>query len=577
MSPEKLEGGGHDGSSRGRMTIYLDNNATTPVHPRVAEVISGHLRGAGGNPSSDHAAGREAAAAVAEARDRLARLLGCDTDEIVFTGSGSGSNNLALKGVAYAQRERGRHIVISAIEHPAIEAPARYLEREGWEVSVVPVGGDGRTRPGDVARALRADTVLVSIMHSNNETGVLNPVVAIAALCRERGVLFHSDAAQSVGKIPVDVRAAGIDLLTVAGHKMGAPKGIGALYVRRGVALEPVIHGAGHEGGRRAGTENVPYIAGLGEACALALEEGLTAFAQGSHPLRDRLYGILAAGIPGLALNGHPYERLPNTLNVSLPGVSGRAVLAACPTVEASTGSACHEGVDRPSGVLLAMGLSPARALGALRLTLGHQTTAEDVERAGAALVAAVRAGSAEPPFSTRYSAFGGRVDVDHLDPAQVRRGLPTCRRSYAVWAVLQDMVVELGIVWAPQLAAGELGPDLPLEKALQMRPTFARNDAKRQPAPPPLEGRTYRLRLRLAGPGGYLLGQALDFSIFDVQCCSGTRSNPSWAKWRSRAKAVVSFSLRMTTKLTQSVIEYLLSGRSTNRRQAADSSATSG
>ncbi len=401
------------------MTIYLDNNATTPVHPRVADAIERHLRGRGGNPSSDHAAGREAAAAVAEARARLALLLGCDADEIVFTGCGSEGNNLALKGAAWAYRRtqgddsdggttprggdrdvgarKGRdrpsgHLVISSTEHPAVAAPARYLEREGWDVSVVPVDGDGCVHPGAVARALRDDTVLVSIMHSNNETGVLNPVVPIAALCRERGVLFHTDAAQSVGKVPVDVRASGVDLLTVAGHKMGAPKGIGALYVRRGVGLEPLIHGAGHEGGRRAGTENVPYIVGLGEAAALATEGGLSHFARHVRPLRDRLYEILAAGIPGLMMNGHSEERLPNTLNISMPGVSGRAVLAACPEVEASTGSACHEGVDRPSEVLLAMGLSPARALGALRLTLGRQTTADEVEQAGAALVAAVRA-----------------------------------------------------------------------------------------------------------------------------------------------------------------------------------------
>ncbi|MHB8869510.1 MAG: cysteine desulfurase family protein [Thermoleophilia bacterium] len=371
------------------MPIYLDNNATTPVHPRVAASIERHLRGPGGNPSSDHAAGREAAAVVARARGRVAALLGCDPGEIVFTGCGSESNNLALKGAAHALRDRGRHLVVSATEHPAVTAPARYLEREGWEVTVVPVGADGRVRPGDVARALRQDTVLVSIMHSNNETGVLNPVVPIAAVCRERGVLFHTDAAQSAGKVPIHVREEGFDLLTMAGHKMGAPKGIGALYVREGVQLEPLIHGASHEGGRRAGTENVPYIAGFGEACALAVEEGLAAFAGRVRSLRDRLYESLVDQIPGLELNGHPTERLPNTLNVSVPGVLGRALLEGCPEVEASTGSACHEGEDRPSGVLLAMGLSPARALGALRLTLGLLTTGEDVERAAVALAAA--------------------------------------------------------------------------------------------------------------------------------------------------------------------------------------------
>jgi cysteine desulfurase len=373
------------------MPIYLDNNATTPVHERVAAVIGTQLRSAGGNPSSDHASGRAAATVVERARAQVAGLLGCAPGEIVFTGCGSESNNLALKGVAYAHRDRGRHLVISAVEHPAVVGPARFLEREGWEVAVVPTGADGRVSPGDVARALRRDTVLVSIMHSNNETGTLNPVVPIAALCRERGVLFHTDAAQSVGKIAVDAGLDGFDLVTVAGHKMGAPKGIGALFVRRGVRLEPLVHGAGHEGARRAGTENVPYIAGLGEACAIAAEEGLTDFATRVRPLRDRLHETLAAGIPGLELNGHPTERLPNTLNVSIPGVLGRAVLSACPQVEASTGSACHEGHDRPSSVLTAMGLSAPRALGALRLSLGLLTTGEEVDAAAIALVEAVR------------------------------------------------------------------------------------------------------------------------------------------------------------------------------------------
>jgi cysteine desulfurase len=372
------------------MPIYLDNNATTPVFPRVADVVESHLRGAGGNPSSDHDAGRAAAASVSRARTQVAALLGCRPEEIVFTAGGSESNNLAIKGVAFARRDRGRHLVISATEHPAVVEPARFLEREGWSLSVVPVGADGRVTPGDVARALRRDTVLVSVMHSNNETGVMNPVVPIAALCRERGVLFHTDAAQSVGKVPVDVGADGFDLVTVAGHKMGAPKGIGALFVRAGVELEPIIHGAGHEGGRRAGTENVPYIAGLGEACSLAKAEGLGEFAGRVRPLRDRLHRTLTEGIPGLELNGHADDRLPNTLNVSLPGVLGRAVLATCPAVQASTGSACHEGRDHPSPVLAAMGLPPARGLGALRLSLGLQTTEQEVDEASILLVEAV-------------------------------------------------------------------------------------------------------------------------------------------------------------------------------------------
>lgn len=370
--------------------IYLDNNATTPIHPQVAGVIEPYLQGHPGNPSSSHAPGREAAAAVAAAREQVADLLGCSADEVVFSGSGSEADNLALKGVAWAHRARGRHLVVSAVEHPAVLETVRFLEREGWDVTVVGVDRTGRVDPEAVTAALRYDTVLVSVMHSNNETGTVNPIAGIAAAAHARGALVHTDAAQSTGKVPTRVGELGVDLLTVAGHKLHAPKGIGALYVRRGVTLEPVIHGAGHEGGRRAGTENVPWIVGLGAACALASAEGLDAYATRVRSLRDRLHGLLAAGIPGLVLNGHPEHRLPNTLNVSVPGLSGRRILEACPEVAASTGSACHEGEDVVSGVLGAMGVPPEVARGALRLTLGLLTTTEEIESAGAALVRAV-------------------------------------------------------------------------------------------------------------------------------------------------------------------------------------------
>jgi len=377
--------------------IYLDANATTPLHPTVVEVMRPWVSEEFGNPSSSHPAGRRAAQAVNNARGQVAALLNARPEEIVFTGGGSEANNLALKGVAWGRRERGRHLIISGVEHPAVREPSRFLEREGWAVSVLPVDGCGRVDPQDVADALRPDTVLVSVMHANNETGSLNPLAEVATLCRERGVLVHTDAAQSVGKIPVNTEGLEVDLVTLAGHKLHGPKGVGALYVRDGLELEPLIHGAGHEQGRRAGTENVAGVVGLGAACRWAHTEGLVTYAEAVRERRDRIHELLAAALPGLALNGHPEERLPNTLNVSIPGVLGREVLAACPEVAASTGSACHEDADYPSEVLMAMGLSKDRALGSMRLSLSLLTGDEDVERAAAALAAAARSVGFQP------------------------------------------------------------------------------------------------------------------------------------------------------------------------------------
>ena len=375
----------------GESSIYLDANATTPLHPAVIDAMEHALRSLPGNPSSAHPSGRAAAAVVVRAREQVAAMLGCHTDEVVFTGGGSEADNLALKGVAWARRERGRHLMVSVVEHPAVLEPARFLERQGWQVTVLPVDRMGRVEPAAVAAALRDDTVLVSLMHANNETGSLNPIAEIAALCRERGVLVHTDAAQSVGKVATRVDELGVDLLTVAAHKLYGPKGVGALYVRRGVALEPLVHGAGHEAGRRAGTENVAGIVGLGAAAQVALDEGLARFCGPVRTLRDRLHWALAAALPELVLNGHPTERLPNTLNVSLPGTLGRRVLELAPEIEASTGSACHAGEETPSGVLLAMGLPPAVALGALRLSLTMFATREQIDRAAAVLVAAAK------------------------------------------------------------------------------------------------------------------------------------------------------------------------------------------
>ncbi len=374
--------------------IYLDYNATTPLDPAVVEAMSPYLvpglEGHFGNPSSSHPYGRDAHQAVEEARARVASLLGSAPDEVVFTGGGSEADNLALVGVAEAYRDKGNHIITSQVEHPAVLNTCRYLERRGYIVTYLPVDEEGRVDPEAVERAITSETLIVSIMHANNETGTLQPIAEISAIARRRGVLVHTDAAQSVGKVGTRVDELGVDLLTIAGHKLYAPKGIGALYVRSGVKLEPLIHGAGHEGGRRAGTENVPYMVGLGTACQVA-EQAMGEYVPRLRSLRDHLHELLSRRVPGLSLNGNPTERLPNTLNVSFPGVDGEELLAATPEVAASTGSACHAGRTDPSGVLTAMGLSRDRALGAVRLSLGKFTTAEEVERAAEALAGSWR------------------------------------------------------------------------------------------------------------------------------------------------------------------------------------------
>jgi len=383
--------------------VYLDHNATTPVAAPVVEAMLDCLRHVSGNPSSAHQPGRRAAALVAESRDSVAALIGAQAAEIIFTGCATEANNLALLGVAAARPGR-RHLIISAVEHPAVLEPARQLERQGWALTVVPVDSSGRVAPAEVAAALRPDTALVSIMHANNEVGTLQPIAAIAAVTRAHGVLLHTDAAQSAGKIPVDVAALGVDLLTIAGHKFCAPKGIGALYVRTGTPLAAILHGAGQERGLRPGTENVPAIAGLGAAARLARER-LPEAGRSLREPRDRLHRLLAAEIPGLALNGHPGERLPNTLHVSFPGVTGRELLEAVSAdVAAAVGSACHSGQDTVSGVLAAMGCDAARARGAVRLSTGWDTTGPDIERAAQALIAAWQK-ACRPPAAAGHPA----------------------------------------------------------------------------------------------------------------------------------------------------------------------------
>lgn len=379
--------------------IYLDHNATTPVLPEVVDAMLPYLREHFGNPSSGHVYGRRAHEAVERARAQVAALLGCDDDEVVFTSGGTEASNLAIRGVAEARSER-RHVVTSVIEHPATEKPCAWLERHGRTVTRIGVDGEGRMSIAAADAAIGPDTALVTVMHSNNETGVLQPIAEIVRAAHAHGAVVHVDAAQSVGKVPVDVREPAVDLLSLAGHKLYAPKGVGALYLRRGVPLVPFVLGAGHERGLRPGTENVASIVALGMACAIAGRD-LVAMAARMARLRDELLALLQAEVPGLQLNGHRALRLPNTLNVRFPGVSGNAVLAAAPEVAASTGSACHAGHEDASAVILAMGVASGDAIGSVRLTLGRSTTQQDIARAAAALGRAWRGLSPGPAAAT--------------------------------------------------------------------------------------------------------------------------------------------------------------------------------
>jgi cysteine desulfurase len=358
--------------------IYLDFNASTPIAPEVAAAMRPLLEGPYGNPSSPHWAGRPARAVLDAARGEVAAFLGAAPDEIVFTSGGSEANNLAIKGAVLAAPGRPQHIVTSRIEHPGTLEPCRFLERFGAEVTYLPVDGAGRVDPDDVRRAITGRTVLVSIMHANNEVGTIQPIAEIARIARDRGVLMHTDAAQTAGKIPTRVDDLGVDLLSVVGHKFYAPKGVGALYVRRGVLLEPSIHGAGHEGGRRAGTESALLAAGLGAACALARSDDRN---HEIRRMRDRFWAELRAAFgPRVALNGHPSLRLPNTLNVSFVGRVGADILARLDGVAASTGSACHSGRVELSPVLAAMGVPPEVGMGAIRFSLGRTTTDGEID-----------------------------------------------------------------------------------------------------------------------------------------------------------------------------------------------------
>jgi cysteine desulfurase len=342
------------------------------------------LRECYGNPSSIHRAGRAALHALDEARDRVAALLGARGREIIFTASGSEADNLAIKGVALEQRQRGRgqHLIVSAIEHHAVLHAAEYLQREGFDLTLLPVDADGLVQPEVLQAALRPDTVLVSVMYANNEVGTLQPIAEIGALCRERGVPLHTDAVQAAGLLPLDVDALQVDLLTLAAHKFYGPKGVGALYVRRGTPLLPQLHGGGQERQRRAGTENVPAIVGLAAALALA-EERRAWYATHCAALRDQLIDGVLSQIPGTRLNGHREQRLPNNANLSFAGVDAESMLLLLDQhgMYASSGSACTSGALDASHVLLALGLSPEEASSSIRFSVGSGTSAADMAR----------------------------------------------------------------------------------------------------------------------------------------------------------------------------------------------------
>jgi cysteine desulfurase len=370
--------------------VYLDYNATTPVDPLVVEAMIPYLRRHFGNPSSPHVWGRRAREAVAEARRQVAGLLGCLAEEILFTSGGTESNNLALFGVARSLSARARHVVTSKVEHPAVVEPCLAMLEEGTDVTFLPVDSAGRVAVESLEKSLRPETFLVTIMHANNEVGTIQPIAEIADVARGRGVFVHTDAAQSVGKIPVDVNALGVDLLTVAGHKLYAPKGVGALYGRRGTPVQRILFGAGQERGLRPGTENVPEIVGLGTAARLAAERVAEESARTAR-LRDLLEQRLLQSLEGTVIHARSAERLPNTSSIGFRGLTANRILSELEDVAASAGAACHAETVKVSHVLGAMGVDMDVARGTCRFSVGRFTTEDEIERAAASIVKTVR------------------------------------------------------------------------------------------------------------------------------------------------------------------------------------------
>ena len=370
--------------------IYLDHNATTPIDPIAIEIMTRYIRDEFGNPSSAYPLGLRAKEIVETARQDVASLIGCKGREVVFTSGGSESNNMALKGLVDFRKPGRYHIITSAVEHPAVLNPSLYLMELGVRVTILPVDRYGRVSPDNVEKAITPETCLISIMLANNETGTLNPIKEISKIAKEYNVPIHTDAAQAVGKINVDVNELGVDFLSIAGHKVYGPKGVGALFIREGLDLTPLIHGAGQELGNRAGTENIILAAGLGAACRVAGKRLKQDF-RGIKALRDRLQEILFENIKGLVLNGHTEERLPNTLNISVPYIEGAKILEGLPSLAASTGAACHDRSVKLSHVLSAMNIPPEVGMGALRLSLGRGNDLHQIEEAAGLLINRVK------------------------------------------------------------------------------------------------------------------------------------------------------------------------------------------
>lgn len=370
--------------------IYLDYNATTPIAREVAESMMPFILEDFGNPSSAHPMGKRAKEALEKARGQISRMLGCDSNEIVFTSGGTESNNMVLKCVAWGLRNKGRHIITTKIEHPSIINTALFLMEDGYDVTFLPVDRYGSLDPDELKKSIREDTILITVMHANNETGTIQPLADISSIARQYGVLFHTDAAQSIGKIETKVYDLGVDFLTIAGHKIYAPKGVGALYIRKGIEIEPFMHGGGQEMGLRSGTENVILSVGLGKACKLVLDN-LNDDMPRLRELRDRLHDQILSAIPETVLNGHPEQRLPNTLNLSFPGMIGEEILNEIPDLCASTGAACHDRSLKLSHVLEAMGVREEVGMGAVRLSLGRPTTEDEVDQAAQLIIERVK------------------------------------------------------------------------------------------------------------------------------------------------------------------------------------------
>ncbi len=381
--------------------IYLDHSATTPVRPEAAQIITHFLMHAYGNPSSAHSFGREAREGLATARRQVAELIGAAPEEITFTSGGTEADNLAILGAALNHRGNRMHLITTAIEHHAVLHTFKYLESKGFRVTILPVDREGIVRLGDVENALTEDTLLISVMHANNEVGTIQPIAQIGSLAQSRGVLFHTDAVQSLGKIPVDVAALHVDLLSGSGHKLYGPKGTGFLYIRKGIKLSPLAFGGGQERKLRAGTENIPGIAGLGKAAELAALE-LDQEARRLTALRDSLAEGLIRRIPGIRINGHRTLRIPTNVHVSVPGVEGESLLLSLNAqgIAASSGSACTTGSQSVSHVLAALGLGAEEAQGSIRLTLGRDSHEDDIKRVLAVFPAVVeRLRSISPVF----------------------------------------------------------------------------------------------------------------------------------------------------------------------------------